>query len=128
MTSKQLVTAALRGLPTPRIPTGPLAVHYCAGLAGYTLRQYTTDAKILAESVIRYYEMFKPDAVWLSADTWISAEAMGARVGPLADNQPFGGLDEPMIRSAADIDRIPAPNPSSQGRYPLMLEALVRVV
>ena len=128
MTSKQLVTAALRGLPTPRIPTGPLAVHYCAGLAGYTLRQYTTDAKILAESVIRYYEMFKPDAVWLSADTWISAEAMGAKVGPLADNQPFGGLDEPMIRSAVDIDRIPAPNPSSQGRYPLMLEALARVV
>jgi len=128
MNSRQLVTAALSGLATPRIPTGPLAVHYCAGLAGYTLRQYTTDAKMLAESVIRYYEKFKPDAVWLSADTWISAEAMGAKVGATADNQPFGGMDEPLVQSAADIDRIPAPDTASQGRYPVMLEALAQVV
>ena len=128
MNSKELVHAALCGLPTPRVPTGPLAVHFCAGVAGYTLRQYTTDACALAESVIRYYERFKPDAVWLSADTWVSAEAMGARVGATDDDQPFGGIGEPLIRSAADIERIPPPDVSRQGRYPLMLEAMARIV
>src|SRR5512146_2220805 len=98
--SKQLVSAALQGLPVPRVPVGPLAVHFCARLAGYNLRQYTTDANALAESVIRYYERFKPDAVWLSADTWVSAEAMGARVGATDDNQPFGGIGEPLVQSA----------------------------
>jgi len=53
MNSQSLVTAALNGLPTPRAPIGPLAVHYCAGLAGHTVRQYTTDARRLAESVIK---------------------------------------------------------------------------
>ena len=128
MTSKQLVAAALAGQPVPRVPTGPLAVHFCAGHAGYTLRQYTTDAAIMAESVIRYYERFKPDAIWLSADTWVSAEAMGMKVGAHGDNQPFGALGGPLITRAADIDRIPAPNVGSQGRYPLMLEALERIV
>ena len=119
---------ALAGQPVPRVPTGPLAVHYCAGVAGCTLRQYTTNARVLADSVIRYYERFRPDAVWLSADTWVSAEAMGARVGATDDNQPFGGIGEPLVATAADIQHIPAPNVGSQGRYPLMLEALSRII
>src|SRR5512139_86977 len=127
MNSKSLLTAALKGLPVPRVPVGPLAVHSCARLAGYSLRQYTTDANALADSVIRYYERFKPDAVWVSADTWVSAEAMGAQVGATDPNQPFGGMGQPLIQAARDIARIPAPDIGKQGRYPLMLEALERI-
>jgi MtaA/CmuA family methyltransferase len=128
MNSTTLVAATLRGLPVPRVPNGMLAVHSCAEPAGYSLRRYTTDVVAMADSVIRYYERFKPDAVWLSADTWVSAEAMGAKVGSTGDDQPFGGLGWPLVRTAADIDRIPAPDVASQGRYPLMLEALGRIV
>jgi MtaA/CmuA family methyltransferase len=118
----------LLGLDTPRAPTGPLAVHYTAKVAGVTLREYSSNAHALAESVIRYYERFRPDAVWLSADTWVSAQAMGATVGSAADDQPFGGLGGPLVRTAGDIDRIPPPESGSQGRYPLMLDALARLV
>jgi MtaA/CmuA family methyltransferase len=128
MNSKELVVAALKGLPICRVPTGPLAVHICARVAGHTVRRYSTDADALAESVICYYERFKPDAVWLSADTWVSAEAMGARVGATDDGQPLGGVGEPLVQRAADIDRIPAPDIGRQGRYPLMLKALSRIV
>ncbi len=128
MSSKELVRRALHGLDTPRVPVGPLAVHFCAGVAGYTLRQYTTDPRPLADSVIAYAGRFRPDAVWLSSDTWVSAGAMGAAVGAVSDHQPFGGLGEPLVRSAADIDHIPAPSVVTQGRYPLMLAALRRVV
>ncbi len=128
MTSKELGRLALAGEPVPRVPTGPLAVHFCARLAGRSLREYTTNARILADSVIGYYERFHPDAVWVSADTWVSAEAMGAKVGAVGDNQPFGGIGEPVVQSAADIDRIPPPEIGTQGRYGLMLEALSRVV
>ncbi len=126
--SRELVGRALSGQSTPRAPTGPLAVHFCAAVAGHSLRQYTTHARLLAESVVRYYERFKPDAVWVSADTWVSAQAMGARVGQVDDHQPFGGLGAPLIQTARDIDRVPAADPSCQGRYPLMVEALARVV
>ena len=128
MNSKELVARALQGRDVPRPPVGPLAVHFCAGLAGYTLRQYTTDARALADSVIRYHERFRPDAVWLSADTWVSANGMGAPVGATDDHQPIGGLGPPLVQTSADIERIPPPDVGSQGRYPLMIEALSRIV
>jgi len=52
---------------------------------------------------------------------------MGARVGPLADDQPFGCLGGPCVRIPRDIDRIPPPDVGAQGRYPLMLEALSKL-
>ncbi len=128
MNSKQLVAAALAGKPVPRVPVGPLAVHYCARLLGCTVRQYSTNPKLLAQSVICYSERFHPDAVWISADTWVSAEAMGARVGAEDENQPLGRVGEPLIQRPQDLDRIAVPDPASQGRYPLMLEALSQVV
>jgi uroporphyrinogen decarboxylase len=126
--SRDLLRRVLAGETTSRVPTGPLAVHFCATLTGNSLRRYTTCARLLAESVVRYYERFRPDAVWVSADTWISAQAMGAQVGAVDDDQPFCGLGAPPIRTLRDIERIPPPNPFSQGRYPLMVEALARVV
>ncbi|NLX53628.1 MAG: hypothetical protein GXY58_00775 [Planctomycetaceae bacterium] len=126
--SRQIVQRALAGEPAPRLATGPLAVHYCAHLSGVTLRQYTTDARTMAECIVRYYERFQPDAVWVSADTWVTAEAMGARVEFAGDNQPLGGAGVPLVRTRADVDRIPPPDPRSQGRWPLMIEAVQRVV
>lgn len=127
MNAKELVRATLEGRPTPRIPAGPLAVHYCARIAGCSLRRYSTDPGALAEAVLRYYERFRPDAVWFSSDTWVSAQAMGARVDATDDNQPFGGFGGPVIQTAADIDRIPDPDVGLHGRYPMMLEAFNRI-
>jgi uroporphyrinogen decarboxylase len=125
--SKLLVAQALQGQRPWRVPTGPLAVHFCARVAGRTLRAYSTQARVLAECVLRYYERFRPDALWLSADTWVSAEAMGAPVGAAAEDQPLGGIGPPVVRTPADMDRLTTPD-LGRGRYPLMLEALTRVV
>jgi len=125
--SKELVQRALSGLAVPRPAVGPLAVHYCARLAGKTLRDYSLRADVLADCVIRYHEKFQPDAVWLSADTWVNAQAMGAQVAFPGENQPLCGTGEPLIKSAPDIDRVPAPDPSSQGRWPIMLDAMRRI-
>lgn len=125
--SRRIVQEALAGRPTPRPATGPLAVHYCARLIGVSLRQYTLDAHTLAASVLNFHDRFHPDAIWMSADTWVSAQAMGAEVGFTSDDQPMGGKGAPAIQTAADIGKIPDPDPHSQGRWPLMLEALHEV-
>lgn len=128
MDSRNLMVRALSGQSVPRVPTGPLAVHFCAKAAGVSVREYSSNPRMLAESVIRYFERFRPDAVWVSADTWVSAQAMGATVGAVADDQPFGGLGRPLVHTVHHIDCIPPPDVGSQGRYPLMLEALTRIV
>jgi uroporphyrinogen decarboxylase len=124
---REVVGRALRGAESSVVPRGPLAVHFCARLAGITIQEYSTNAGALAESVIRYHERFRPDAVWVSADTWVSAEAMGAAVIAPDHDQPLCGSGEPRVRTARDIDRLPSPDPGSQGRYPVMLDALERV-
>ena len=128
MNSKELVSITLTGKPAPRTATGPLAVHYCARVAGVSIDEYTSDPTALADSVIRYWEESQPDAVWLSADTWVSAQAMGVVVGSPGKNLPWSGLGPPLIRTAQEIDRIPRPDPSTQGRYPVMIEALGRIL
>lgn len=127
MNSRELVERTLAGEVAPRVPVGPLAVHYCARLSGVTVRRYTTDARVLADCVIQYSERFRPDAVWVSADTWVNAQAMGANVGAASDDLPWSGLGPPLVRTARDVDLIPEPDTAVQGRYPLMLEALGRV-
>lgn len=127
LSPKQRLLAAIGGAAVDRPAAGPLAVHFCAALAGVTLEQYTLDAKVLADCVLGYYERFRPDAVWISADTWVTAEAMGAKVAFPSSDQPCGGTGQATVQSAADIDSLPAPDPTARGRQPLMLEATRRV-
>lgn len=127
MTSRELVARALRGESVPRPAAGPLASHYHARVGGVTLRQYTLNAEVLAECVVAYWRKFRPDAVWMSSDTWVNAHAMGASVAFPDDDQPMGGTGDPLIKSPEDIDQIPPPDPTSQGRWPIMIEALRRI-
>jgi MtaA/CmuA family methyltransferase len=124
MTSRELIRATLGGIETPRVPAGPLVVHAAAAMAGVSIERYTLDPVVMTDCICRYYERFRPDAVWLSADTWVTAEAMGATVGFPGPGQPMAGSGETTVRTAADIDRLPAPDPHSLGRMPLMLEAM----
>ena len=124
---RKVVHDALRGESTGQVAVGPLAVHFCARAAGVSLEDYTLDPKILAECVLRYFEQFRPSAVWVSADTWVSAQAMGKPVAFPGPGQPLSGTPEPFVRTLADVERIPPPDPSRQGRFPLMLEAVARV-
>ncbi len=127
MTARERMLAALAGKTVDRVPAGPLACHSCAPLVGASLRQYSLSAETLAAAVIRYAERFEPDAVWISADTWVTAEAMGANVTAEREDQPVAGSGIPRVRTPADAESIPPPDPHRAGRYPLMLDATRRV-
>src|SRR3974390_2952842 len=80
-TRRERGARTLAGQPVDRAVAGPLAVHYCAGLAGVSLRDYTLNPRCLADSVIRYYERFRPDAGVLppAARPWRTPRAPGGR-------------------------------------------------
>ena len=122
-----MVQKTLKGEATPRPVNGALAVHYCARIAGGTLREYSLNVQTMVDCILAYYERFKPDAIWISADTWVSAQAMGARVECFDDNLPLSGIGEPCIQKVSDIDRIAPATQCNRGRWPLMIEVLNRV-
>ena len=90
------------------------------------MRDYTLNSRIMVDCILEYYERFRPDAIWLSADTWVNAQAAGATVDFPDENQPMAGVGPPLVQSGADIDRIPAPD-LSRGRWPIMLDAMTRL-
>jgi MtaA/CmuA family methyltransferase len=128
MNSREIVFKALKGEDTSRPACGPLAVHFCASDNGVSIEDFTLNSSVHAECILRYHEKYLPDAVWISADTWVTAEAMGASVRFPGKNQPMSGLQEGFIHSSKDLKRIPNPDPYVQGRQPLLLEALSHVV
>ncbi|NOR15047.1 MAG: hypothetical protein GQ544_05045, partial [Candidatus Aminicenantes bacterium] len=128
MNSREIVFKALRGEATPRPAFGPLATHFCAADAGVYLREFTLNPEVHVQCLLRYFEKYHPDVVWVSADTWVTAEAMGIPVAFPGKELPLSGLPQGIIKSAQDIESIPAPDPYSQGRQPLMLEVLSRIV
>ncbi|MGB2905485.1 MAG: uroporphyrinogen decarboxylase family protein [Candidatus Aminicenantaceae bacterium] len=128
MNSKELVKRAIKGDQISHPACGPLATFFCASDSGVLLREFSLSADVQVDCILRYYEKYRPDAVWISTDTWVTAEAMGAPVfSPLGD-QPLTGSPEGFIDTARDLDRIPSPDPYSRGRQPLQLEVLTRVV
>ncbi len=128
MNSRGLVMKALKGEAVPSPACGPLAVHFCAVDKGVSLFEFAKDPKVHFECLLRYYDKYRPDVLWVSADTWITAEAMGTEVYSPDEFQPLSGPSNGFVHLSRDLDRIPPPDPYSQGRQPLMLEVLSRVV
>ncbi len=124
MNSRELTVHALLGSPIDRYPSGPLAVHNTARLSGVTVTDYTMNPGVLADCVVKYYEEFRPDAVWVSADTWVTAQAMGAKVDFVSDDLPMCGVGGPLVKTVSDIKKIPPVDTQVHGRFPLMCEAL----
>ncbi len=127
MTARELVIRAISGRPIPRAAVGPHATFFCAADAGVGLLDFSLNADVQVECLLRYYDRYRPDAVWISTDTWVTAESMGAPVKSKGQNLPLGGPSQGFIASPRDLDRIPPPDPYTQGRQPLMLEVLFRV-
>jgi uroporphyrinogen-III decarboxylase len=57
----------------------------------------------------------------------LESPALPHHLVDLAAGSRVGGTGEPLVRCAADVARIPDPDPLSQGRYPVMLDALRRI-
>ena len=127
MNSRDLTLKAIRGEPVPRVPCGPLATFFCAADTGVSLHDYSLKPGVQVECILRYYEKYRPDAVWVSADTWVTAQAMGAPVFQPQQNQPLTGSPEGFVSRAQDLACIPRPDPYTRGRQPLLLETLSRI-
>lgn len=124
MNSKEKVIATLRGDKVGNWVNGPLVCHASAEYAGISIKDYSTDSTKLAKSILAYYNKIKPDAVWISADTLITAEAMGLAVEFPNENVPAQNCGNHIVKTYADVDLLPDPDPYKLGRMPVIINAL----
>ena len=82
-------------------------MHFCAADVGVSFLDFSLNPKVHIECLLRYYEKYEPDVIWISADTWVTAQAVGAPVHSPDSNQPLAGPSDGFIHSRHDLDRIP---------------------
>lgn len=123
MTGRERVLAALRGEPQDRTPVVPIVGQTAARLCGMTVRAHATDPARLAGAQLACARRFGYDGIYISADTWVNAEAVGMPGIVQPEDAPAEGRGA-WIRSREDLARLSLPDPARSGRWPLMVEAV----
>ncbi len=127
MTGKERALAAFRGEPHDRVAVTPLVGQAGAVYCGITIREHAHNPETLARCQIECARRMGYDGVYISADTWVNAEAVGFPNMEHPEDAPARGHGT-WIESIEQIDALPLPDPKRSGRWPLMVEAVRQAV
>ena len=79
----------------------------------------------MAEAQFQAWRIYGQDAVVAQSDNYYIAEGFGVEVEHYDDATPT--LKTPAVRELADIGRLRVPDPWTDGRMPVYLEAIRRL-
>lgn len=127
MTGKERAIAALRGEPHDRVPVIPLVGQAGAKFCGITIYEHAHDPVKLARCQVECARRMGYDGIYISADTWVNAEAVGYPYMEHPEDAPARGHGT-WIESIDQIEGLPMPDPAKSGRWPLMVEAVRQAV
>ena len=120
MTSRERTVAALTGKPYDRIPVNLLLSDHAARVIGVTVGEYQTSATLMAQGQLAAWHCYGMDLINTGPGLTGIAEAAGSRLA-FPDNTAY--VVETAIKNTSDLDRLRVPDPHSDGRLPLFLEA-----
>ena len=104
------------------VSAAPLAGHAGLRLIGASVKEGLLSARIQAEAILAYYEEFRPEIVFPLMDLTVECEAVGAAVRYEPDDAP--SVDRPLVREAADLDRLRRPEVGLGNRLGVFVDAL----
>jgi uroporphyrinogen decarboxylase len=87
---------------------------------GVKIGRMLRDPEIFSRALCAAYERFGYDGIRVTCDVTVEAEAMGA-LSRSPEDGPVS-IKEPLIKDAADFDKLKMPNPLSDGRMPVMIK------
>lgn len=92
-----------------------------AKVAGKTVREYYADAETYAKLNLSAWKRFGFDEIFV---WWphVLPEAMGAKL--TYPENDYAAIIAPLIKTADDVENLKIPDPQSDGRLPLVLEAM----
>ncbi|MCH5373677.1 MAG: uroporphyrinogen decarboxylase family protein, partial [Planctomycetes bacterium] len=125
MTSRQRVLQAVRREPTNCIPAAPFMYDLAAVAIGMPLVEYYTRADSLVQAQLALHETIGHDVISVGADNYYIAEGFGCRTTRSDDELP--SLETPAVESLDDVYRLEVPDPLTQGRMPIMIDAIRQI-
>jgi uroporphyrinogen decarboxylase len=101
----------------------PIFGAYQASLSGTSVKQNMTDGRIMFESIEKFVTTYKPDLVMCTmAELTAEAEACGSKIKMPEDALPYV-VEHLPIKTIEDIKKLRIPDPSTDGRLPVFIEA-----
>ena len=125
MTPKERMAAFARGETVDHIPLVPDMGVTMSDFRGYTTKEYYFSAAAMADTEIALFKHLRHDSVSISTTLRGMAEAMGTKIRYPDDNISL--LEEPVVKTVEDIDKLSVIDPEKDGKLPLLLEALERI-
>lgn len=114
MTGIQRVQAALAMQPSDYVPVIPEIIQHALNVSGACHRDYSTDPNVMAETILAAQRKYDYDAVYVSTDNYVLAEAFGAELSFPQDEPPQllhhpleDGYNQPMKPFSIENGRLP---------------------
>jgi len=122
LNSRERVLETIHNGQADRVPVGPFMYDVAAIAAGVPLRDYYLDASSMVKAQLALHELVGQDVICVGSDNFYIAEGFGCVSSRRDDELP--SLVTPPLRSLEEVYELEVPDPLTQGRMPLMLEAI----
>ncbi|MBS3787779.1 hypothetical protein KGY79_06220 [Candidatus Bipolaricaulota bacterium] len=127
-TAKMFMKKIFHGEPNDRIPFAPAIYEHKAFLIDKTPSQVAKNPELLTQGVLKEYSVYQPDLLTIGLDVYnVEAEAMGGKIKYYPDSSDIPVIQGSLVFSEADISQLGIPDPSADGRMPMMLDVGKRV-
>lgn len=122
MSSRERVIRAVRREPTDCVAAMPYMYDIAAVAAGIPLLDFYTKPEAMVKAQLALHEQVGQDVIAVGADNFYIAEGFGCQTTRGQDEVP--ALLKPPLASMADVFDLEVPDPLTDGRMPVMLEAI----
>ncbi len=122
LTSRQRILNTLRHEPTDCVAVGPYMYDVAVGVAGVSLLDYYTDPEVMVRAQLALHEVIDHDVISVGSDNFYIAEGFGCETTHHEEELP--ALTKPAVESLDDVFEVGVLDPHTDGRMPVMLEAI----
>lgn len=127
MTGRELFSLMEKGQMPERIPFVPTIFEHAAQVINKTPSQIAVNEELLLEAQLASYETYKHDLVSVGVDIYnVEYEALGAKVEYFDDEQ-LPSVDQILVNSEKDLDKLKIPDPQQDARMPLFLNTTEKI-
>jgi len=122
LSSRELVLRTVAGEASNFVPVMPYMYDVAAEISGISIIDFYTDPERMAVAQLNLYERLGQDVIAVGSDNFYIAEGFGCRTTRNRDELP--ALVSPAAGSFEQIFELAVPDPRTDGRMAVMLEAL----
>jgi uroporphyrinogen decarboxylase len=125
LTSRERVLRTLNHQPTDVVPVAPFMFDLAAVVYGISVSEFATSGQAMADAQLALHKELGQDVIFIGSDNYYIAEGFGCQAEIPEDEIPH--LARPAVEKLEDVYSLQVPNPLTDGRMPVMLEATRRV-